>query len=191
MLRRHVNVEDVPFENVPTYDWLVDRNGNLLPRSHLWHIFPLVLDSQDYADPLSAAIDNWIFRSDCSFEHFNSDNCRIVSAKDEPFENFHLPRPEQELHLRLNAGAPLTLNPSRLVFENPIDYVSSEYWYPRFFDLFFSVRQQLDVESENHGKVGVFCSNGLSLDYVSPRYFAHVCETDGYFGNRKGRCESL
>src|SRR6266567_2713511 len=112
MLSRHVNVEDVSFENVPSYDWLVNRNGNLLPRSHLWDIFPLVLDSQDYADAFSAAIDNWIFRFDRSFEHFNSDNCWIVSA---------------------------------------------------------------DVESENHCKVGVFCSNGLGLDHVSPRNFAHVC----------------
>src|SRR5229473_8518722 len=174
MLRRHVNVEDVSFENVPSYDWLVNRNGNLLPRSHLWHIFPLVLDSQDYADALSATIDNWILRFDCSFQHFNSDYCRIVSAKDESFENLHLPRPDQELHLGLNASAPLSLDPSRVILQDSINYVSSEYWYSCFFDLFFSVRQQLDVESENRGKVRVFCSNGLGLDHVSPRYFAHV-----------------
>src|SRR5438309_9047461 len=149
MLRRHVNVEDVSFENVPSYDWLVDGNGNLLPRSHLWNIFPLVLDSQDYADAFSVAIDNWIFRFDCSFEHFDSYYCWVVSAEDESFENLHLARSDQEFHLGLDAGAPLSLDPSRVIFEDSVNYVSSEYGYSCFFDLFFSVRQQLDVESEN------------------------------------------
>src|SRR6266568_2091490 len=72
----------------------------------------LVLDSEDYADALPAAVDHWIFRFDDSLEDFDANYGRVVSAEDESFEDLYLARTDKKLHLGLNAGASLSLDPS-------------------------------------------------------------------------------
>src|SRR5712692_2014549 len=112
MFYGNIDVENVSLENVSSNDRLVDGNCNLFPPSHFCYVFPLVLDSQDYADALPAAVNYRVFRFDDSLEDFDANYCRVVSAEDESFEDLHLTRTDKQLHLGLDAGTSLSLNPS-------------------------------------------------------------------------------
>src|SRR5437773_8337128 len=99
MLHRHVDIEDIAFENLSTNHRLVNRNRDLFPGTSLSHVLSLVLDSDDLSDPLSSTIDERIFRLDDPIEHFDADNGGIATPEHESLQQFDLSRSYEKVHL--------------------------------------------------------------------------------------------
>src|SRR5437899_4162450 len=128
MLHRHVDIEDIAFENLSTNHRLVNRNRYLFSCTSLSHIFSLVLNPDDLSDPLSPTIDERILRLDDPIEHFDADNGRIATPEHESLQQLDLSRSYEKVHLRLRTGQSLSLHPARILLQYMIENISLEDW---------------------------------------------------------------
>src|SRR5213596_2442957 len=126
MLRRHVHIEDIAFIDLSTNHRLVDRHCNLFSRTSFANILSLILYPDDLSDPLSSTVDERILRLDDPIEHFDTDNGRIATPEHESLQQFDLSRSYEKVHLGLCTRQPLSLHPSRILFQNMVEDISLE-----------------------------------------------------------------
>src|SRR5205809_4184453 len=126
LLRRNINVEDIPFENLSTNHRLVNRNRSLFSCTRLSHILPLILYPDDLSDPLSSTVDERILRLDDPIEHFDTDNGRIATPEHESLQQFDLSSSYEKVHLSLCTSKPLSLNPSSILLQYMVEDISLE-----------------------------------------------------------------
>src|SRR6266480_3581479 len=124
MLYRNIDVENVPFVDLSSNHWLVNRNRDLFPGTSLSNIFPLVLDPDNLSDALSPAVDERILRLDDPIKHFDTDYCWITPAKDESLQQLDLAWSNQKVHLGLRARESLSLHPSRILLQYMVEDIS-------------------------------------------------------------------
>src|SRR6266705_2111994 len=126
VLHWNINVENIPFHDLSSNHRLVNRHRDLFAGTSLSHIFSLVLDPDDLSDPPSTTVDERILRLDDPIQHFDPDDSRITTPKDEPLQQFDLAWPDQEVHLRLGASQPLSINPARILLQDMIENIPFE-----------------------------------------------------------------
>src|SRR6266480_8148682 len=104
MLYRNIDVENVPFVDLSSNHWLVNRNRDLFPGTSLSNIFPLVLDPDDLSDPLSSTVDERILRLDDPIEHFDTYDGRIATPENESLQQLDFSRSYEKVHLGLRTS---------------------------------------------------------------------------------------
>src|SRR6266581_257046 len=126
VLHWDINVENIAFHDLSSNHRLVNRHRDLFAGTSLSHILSLVLDPDDLSDPPSTTVDERILRLDDPIQHFDPDDSRIATPKDETLQQLDLPRPYQKVHLRLCTSQPLSINPARILLQNMIEDISFE-----------------------------------------------------------------
>src|SRR6266571_8806342 len=128
VLHWNINVENIPFHDLSSHHWLVNRHRDLFPGPSLSHIFSLVLDPDDLSDSPSTTVDERILRLDDPIEHFDPDDSRIATSKDETLQQLDFSRSYEKVHLRLCARQPLSINPARILLQDMIENIPFEDW---------------------------------------------------------------